>query len=218
MNVTLIRDGNPDAMLAKVWTAIKTCKSDRTPTDLYYEALRKSNHEMTGLLKGCYKMGHLSVFEHVSLSYMVSGVSRALLAQLSRHRIGISLSVQSQRYVKMMDFDPIVPPAIAMEDSKRVKFDDAMLAIIGAYEELMDLGVRTEDARSILPNCTPTNMMLTVNLRSLDDLYQKRVVARGVQQEIRDLVKVMVHEAIDYLPWWGDVVRDIDNKGGATDM
>ena len=45
------------------------------------------------------KSGHLSVLEHASFTFAVEGVSRALLAQLTRHRIA-SFSVQSQRYVK----------------------------------------------------------------------------------------------------------------------
>ena len=57
--------------------------------------------------------GHLSVTEHASFTFAVEGVSRALLAQLTRHRIA-SFSVQSQRYVSMADgFDYVVPPSIS---------------------------------------------------------------------------------------------------------
>ena len=41
-------------------------------------------------------MGHESVLEHASFTFLVEGVSRVLLAQLTRHRIA-SFSVQSQR-------------------------------------------------------------------------------------------------------------------------
>lgn len=41
--------------------------------------------------------GHESVLEHAAFTFRVSGVSRVLLAQLTRHRIA-SYSVQSQRY------------------------------------------------------------------------------------------------------------------------
>lgn len=61
---------------------------DSEPTDTYR------------IVKGCKATGHRSVLEHISFTFEVSGVSRALLAQLSRHR-HISLSVQSQRYVSM---------------------------------------------------------------------------------------------------------------------
>mgnify|MGYP000703651656 CR=1 FL=1 len=57
-------------------------------------------------------MGHESVLEHASFTFLVEGVSRVLLAQLTRHRIA-SFSVQSQRYVSYAGgFGYIVPPAI----------------------------------------------------------------------------------------------------------
>ena len=45
-------------------------------------------------------MGHLSPVEHASFTFAIEGVSRSLLAQITRHRIA-SFSVQSQRYVDM---------------------------------------------------------------------------------------------------------------------
>ena len=56
-------------------------------------------------------MGHLSPIEHASFTFAAQGVSRALLAQITRHRIA-SFSVQSQRYVKKDALDYIVPPSI----------------------------------------------------------------------------------------------------------
>ena len=43
-------------------------------------------------------LGHQSPVEHASFTFGIEGVSRALLAQITRHRIA-SFSVQSQRYV-----------------------------------------------------------------------------------------------------------------------
>ena len=48
------------------------------------------------IAKACKKSGHMSVLEHINFTFHITGVSRALLAQLSRHR-HISLSVRSQR-------------------------------------------------------------------------------------------------------------------------
>lgn len=57
-------------------------------------------------------MGHESVLEHASFTFLAEGVSRVLLAQLTRHRIA-SFSVQSQRYVSYArGFGYIIPPAI----------------------------------------------------------------------------------------------------------
>ena len=60
------------------------------------------------------ELGHESPIEHASYTFAVEGVSRALLAQLTRHRIA-SYSVQSQRYVDKGDFDYVIPPSIAAD-------------------------------------------------------------------------------------------------------
>lgn len=61
-------------------------------------------------LKGALACGHDSVIEHVSFTFRISGVSRVLLAQLTRHRIA-SFSVQSQRYVNQGGSACVVPPS-----------------------------------------------------------------------------------------------------------
>ena len=69
--------------------------------------------DQRGYVNRVMERGHLSVTEHASFTFAVEGVSRALLAQLTRHRIA-SFSVQSQRYVSMADgFDYVTPPSIA---------------------------------------------------------------------------------------------------------
>ena len=48
------------------------------------------------------EIGHESPIEHAYFTFGIEGVSRSLLAQITRHRIA-SFSVQSQRYVKETD-------------------------------------------------------------------------------------------------------------------
>jgi thymidylate synthase (FAD) len=55
--------------------------------------------------------GHESPIEHVCFTFLIEGVSRSLLAQITRHRIA-SFSVKSQRYVKEGQFEYIIPPEI----------------------------------------------------------------------------------------------------------
>ena len=79
--------------------------------------------DQRGFVERVMQRGHLSVTEHASFTFAVEGVSRALLAQLTRHRIA-SFSVQSQRYVSMADgFDYVIPPAIeALGEGERQEF------------------------------------------------------------------------------------------------
>ena len=80
------------------------------------------------IVRGCKATNHVSVLEHISFTFCVTGVSRALLAQLSRHR-HISLSVQSQRYVAMDNFDYVNP----FSDEDADVFKDMMASIAADY-------------------------------------------------------------------------------------
>ena len=57
------------------------------------------------------EIGHESPIEHASFTFGIEGVSRSLLAQITRHRLA-SYSVQSQRYVKESMFEFVLPPEI----------------------------------------------------------------------------------------------------------
>lgn len=58
-------------------------------------------------------MGHGSVFEHASMAFQITGVSRSLTHELARHRVGTAISQESQRYVDAKDINFIVPPLLA---------------------------------------------------------------------------------------------------------
>ena len=57
-------------------------------------------------------MEHGSVMEHATINWGIQGVSRSLSLELARHRVGIALSQESQRYVEASDINFVVPPAV----------------------------------------------------------------------------------------------------------
>lgn len=57
-------------------------------------------------------MGHGSVYEHASMVFQITGVSRALTHELIRHRVGTAFSQESQRYVDAKDMNFVVPPLL----------------------------------------------------------------------------------------------------------
>lgn len=146
--------------------------------------------------------GHLSVTEHSSFTFLVEGVSRALLAQLTRHRIA-SFSVQSQRYIDMTDcFGFVIPPKIkALRPSAKAEFEHQMQMIQSWYREwqseLLEAGYTqgeaNEDARFVLPNATTTSLMVTMNARELMHFFELRCCNRA-QWEIRELAWLMLDQ------------------------
>ncbi len=159
------------------------------------------------------EMGHESPIEHASFTFAIEGVSRSLLAQITRHRIA-SFSVQSQRYVRERGFEYVVPPEIekipeakekfiqAMEDDQRTYEELTAALMEGHFKELLDAGVpekkarsqaqkkSIEDARYVLPNACTTRILMTANARSLQNFFRLRCCNRA-QWEIRALAEEM---------------------------
>lgn len=159
-------------------------------------------------------LGHESPIEHVSFTFGIEGVSRALLAQITRHRIA-SYSVQSQRYVEKADFPYITPPEIAAIPEAEALFREEMAHDAEVYEKLRAILLEkhtaenlaagmnekdaafaaskkaNEDARFVLPNACDTRMIVTMNARSLYNFFSLRCCARA-QWEIRQLATEML--------------------------
>ncbi len=160
------------------------------------------------------EIGHESPIEHVTFTFSIEGVSRSLLAQLTRHRIA-SYSVQSQRYVKADEFKYVLPPEIESIPEAKKEFINAMNEDMDHYEslskilkqkhkeDLMNSGKEEkiadklaekkaiEDARYILPNACETKLICTFNARSLLNFFANRCCNRA-QWEIRELASEML--------------------------
>lgn len=144
--------------------------------------------------KGCIVSGHMSVMEHINFTFHITGISRALLAQLSRHR-HISLSVRSQRYCVEDEFQDIDP--FQNDEDKECVFRDAMQSAQDFYNDLIKLDAKQEDARMVLPNACCTELYMTANARTLIEISYLRLCNRA-QKEIRDLfkeIKKVINEA-----------------------
>ena len=169
MTVRLIaHTPEPEKVVA---AAAKLCYSDAHITDLLDGLTEEKTASFLTMLSD---LGHASPIEHASFTFGIEGVSRTLLAQITRHRIA-SFSVQSQRYVRLDDFRYVIPPEIeAIPEAK-----EAFIASMN------------EDARFVLPNACETKMVVTMNARSLQNFFHLRCCSRA-QWEIRALAEEML--------------------------
>ena len=144
-------------------------------------------------VKTCYDSGHMSVFEHASVTFRVEGISRACSHQLVRHRVA-SYSQLSQRYTKVdtESGDWYVMPKW-FEDTFsddgifwKQAFEEAMENCAVDYQEALERGCRPEDARYLLPEAVKTTVTVTMNLRELYHFLDLRQV-NAAQWEIREL-------------------------------
>ena len=160
--------------------------------------------DQTDFVHKIMSMGHDSVLEHASFTFGIEGVSRTLLAQITRHRVA-SFSVQSQRYVSYESgFGYIVPPKIeALGEDAVAEFEQQMTTIHQWYTDWQQkLGTGeggNEDARFVLPGACETRMMVTMNVRELRHFFSLRMCSRA-QWEIRALAAEMHRLCMEVAP------------------
>ena len=136
------------------------------------------------LLRRVIGSGHTSILEHAAITVAIKGVSRSLSHQLVRFRVGTVFSQQSQRYTSVGD-EYIIPESIK-EKSFLHSYNHAIKLAYETYEEMIKEGVPKEDARYVLPNAAPTNLIMTMNARELLHAFNLRCCNRA-QWEIREL-------------------------------
>lgn len=209
INVKLIQcTGEPEKVIA---AAAKLCYSSAGAEDIL-DGLDKEHTDR--FLTMLTDIGHASPIEHASFTFAIEGVSRSLLAQITRHRIA-SFSVKSQRYVREGQFTFILPPEIEAVPEAKARFLESMAEDQRAYDDLTEILMKKhyetflaegmpekkaktaaekkaiEDARFVLPNACETKMVMTMNARSLMNFFRLRCCNRA-QWEIRELAEKML--------------------------
>lgn len=217
MHVTLIaHTPSPEHTVA---SAARLCYSASTIDGIREGLTEEKTAAFVDMLA---EIGHESPIEHATFTFGIEGVSRSLLAQITRHRLA-SYSVQSQRYVAEKQFEYVLPPEIAAIPEAEAIYRQAMDEDQRHYEELtallkekhlkamLDSGMEQkaaeraaekkaiEDARFVLPNACTTKMIVTMNARSLINFFHHRCCSRA-QWEIRELADRMLTLCLEVAP------------------
>ena len=207
---------DPEKLVA---AAAKLCYSASSPQTLMEGLTPEKTESFLEMLE---RMGHESPIEHVSFTFGIEGVSRSMLAQITRHR-SASYSVQSQRYVREKDFSYVTPPQIAAIPKAQQLYRETMERIGESYDRLAELlksehtkmlidegmdeksaarkaeKMAIEDARFVLPNACETQMVVTMNARSLLNFFRHRCCNRA-QWEIREVAYQMLELVYQVAP------------------
>lgn len=209
-----------------VASAAKLCYSSSTIGELRDGLTDEKASAFVDMLS---EIGHESPIEHASFTFGIEGVSRAFLAQITRHRMA-SYSVKSQRYVKEGAFEFVTPPEIAADDETLEIYNESMRLAQQAYDRIAEILTEKhyktflnegkdektaakmaskkaiEDARFVLPNSCETKMVVTMNARSLLNFFRHRCCNRA-QWEIQSVANQM-------LALVSEVAPDIFKKAG----
>ena len=143
------------------------------------------------------QVGHGSVLEHVTLNFVISDVSRVFTHELVRHRVGIAISQESLRFVRLDDLGGWAPTVIR-EDEK------AMELFVKTFEDLEKLQLElaahfkldddkmpfdkkkiiTSAMRRLAPDGLSTTIGWSANLRTLRWIIDLRTEP-AAEEEIR---------------------------------
>ncbi|MCD5408663.1 FAD-dependent thymidylate synthase [Candidatus Bipolaricaulota bacterium] len=140
------------------------------------------------LIRRLIELGHDSVLEFASATFLIEGISRAAANQLTRHRLA-SFVQESQRYVDVRDQGLVRPPSFPEEGWR--KASQLYQRALELYEELVGEGVPKEDARFVLPIGAETRLVMRANFRELRHIIRLRG-SRAAQWEIRELARRML--------------------------
>jgi thymidylate synthase (FAD) len=175
-----------------------------------YQSWKKPNPATAtnaGYLRHILEVGHLSVLEHGSVTFYLTGISRSLTHELIRHR-HFSYSQLSQRYVPERDAAMVEPDVIAEDPELHAKFVAATEAAVASYTELLEgLEKKFADvehatlrrkqarqaARAVLPNATETRIVVTGNYRAWRHFIAMRA-SEHADVEIRELAIACLRE------------------------
>ena len=185
-----IQEGSTDAETLTVYAGRSCYESWSRPNE-------KTREDKDYLRRTLFEQGHMSILEHASATFYLTGVSRALLAEITRHR-HLSFSVRSQRFVSEEDASIVIPPA-ARKSKATVVYgtedfrDDLDGSLTGAlkwwaqdvlldYEEIVEAlqgeGLprkqAREAARAVLPNMIETKIVVTGNMRAWHEVIERR--------------------------------------------
>lgn len=149
--------------------------------------------------KHCQESGHLTVNRFASATFLISGISRVCSHQLVRTAHAGFLQ-ESQRYVEQTDIDFALPKSL---EELGESLDDFVAEYLDAakklYAQMIDHGIKKEDARYILPQACTTSIYMTGNFQMWRHFLKERT-AKAAQAEIREVALEIQKQLAEIAP------------------
>ena len=138
-----------------------------------------------------------SSWEFVDVTFLLSGISRAVAQQVTRTRTA-SYAMQSMRVTNASEFKIVEGKKLTPEQLE--VYRGAVEGAKQSYVKLVELQTALEDARGIMPLNTECNIVCKYNFRSATDLIKARKSLRA-QGEYGEIVREMERLILEVWPW-----------------
>ena len=143
----------------------------------------------------CKNKGHLATLRFASAVFHVSGISRVCSHQFVRSK-HLDFLQRSQRYCSELQSSVVEPK---MTQEQEAEYFTAILGAQEAYENLIKLGMKKEDARFVLPEATTTELIVVGNFQAWLDFIALRADTHA-QWEIREVAKTINNILSEHVP------------------
>lgn len=200
----LWRSNNSDYF--RIAEAARTC----------YKSTGHGRDDDKRLIRSCFANGHHSVLEHSSMTVKFI-CDRGTSHELVRHRLA-SFSQESTRYCnyskdKFGNEITVVKPVLIEQDTMEYYiWKKSCEAAEKAYFDLLSIGVKPENARSVLPTSLKTEVVVTANLREWYHIFDLRD-ARDAHPDIRWMMHgLLLNIADDYRELFGDLLHERNHE------
>lgn len=122
--------------------------------------------------------GHESVLEHASASIKFV-CDRGVTHELVRHRTGVGYSQESTRYCsynkeKFGKQISVIQPSYDMSDEAKAAWYHSCIVSEQMYFLMLDSGCTPQLARSVLPTCLKTEIIVSANMREWRHIIRLR--------------------------------------------
>ena len=168
-----------------------------------YDSMSKSDNlgeKDLALLEKILDSKHESVLEHMVFTFKITDISRACLQELARHRIA-SYSVKSTRYTlkELRDTPDNELEKFLIEDIESIVKSSAIDSLKKIKMMLNMSNPDMDKIKYALPECYKTELVWTINLRSLRNFLKLRLSLKA-HQEIRKLATIVYSCLVANLP------------------
>ena len=168
-----------------------------------YDSMSKSDNlgeKDLALLEKIIDSKHESVLEHMVFTFKITDISRACLQELARHRIA-SYSVKSTRYTlkELRDTPDNELEKFLIDDIESIVKSSAIDSLKKIKMMLNMSNPDMDKIKYALPECYKTELVWTINLRSLRNFLKLRLSLKA-HQEIRKLATIVYSCLVANLP------------------
>ncbi len=149
-------------------------------------------------IKNLLRMGHLATLRFASATFTVSNITRVCSHQFVRSK-HLDFLQQSQRYVSQSDVAFTTPIGVLKNQELLRDYSKHVADGFVLYDKLIGGGVKKEDARFVLPECTNTKLVVTGNFQAWRDFLRLRDDV-AAQWEIREVAQKIRKELVKHAP------------------